>query len=260
MPTLRDVNRVGPGSSAPAACQRGISTLVTRTLAFLLTVFTALVAQPAAAQNGPWTSLFDGKTMTRGASSRPTTRRRCATAPGAKDCWEIVNGVLQKDGHANDIASKEQFGDFELELEWKIGDASNSGVFYRGTDEFNQIYWSAPEYQLLDNVNAADNKKDNHLAGSVYDLFAAPKDAAHPANEWNQTRIVAKGKPRRALAERQEGRLVRRRQRRVGCRHQGQQVQAREIPQLREGAEGLSRHPGRSSRDARSCATSESAS
>jgi hypothetical protein len=100
--------------------------------------------------------------------------KMCDT-PGAKDCWEIKDGVLQKDGHANDIASKEQFGDFELELEWKIGDASNSGVFYRGTDEFNQIYWSAPEYQLLDNVNAADNKKDNHLAGSVYDLYAAPR-------------------------------------------------------------------------------------
>src|SRR4029078_10919568 len=59
---------------------------------------------------------------------------------------------------------------------------------------FNQIYWSAPEYQLLDNVNAADNKKDNHLAGSVYDLYApVPKEAVKPANEWNQTRIVAKG-------------------------------------------------------------------
>ena len=95
--------------------------------------------------------------------------------------------------HANDIASKDQFGDFEFELEWKIGDASNSGVFYRGTDEFNQIYWSAPEYQLLDNVNAADNKKDNHLAGSVCDLYAAPKDAVRPVNQWNQTRIVASG-------------------------------------------------------------------
>ena len=83
--------------------------------------------------------------------------------------------------------------DFELELEWKIGTAGNSGVFYRGTDEFNQIYWSAPEYQLLDNVNAADNKTDNHLAGSVYDLYSVPKDAARPANDWNQTRIVAKG-------------------------------------------------------------------
>src|SRR5262245_65940974 len=88
---------------------------------------------------------------------------------GAKDCWESVNGVLRKDGHANDIASKEQFGDFELELEWKIGNASNSGVFHRGTDEFNQIYWSAPEYQLRDNVNAPATETDNQLARTGYD-------------------------------------------------------------------------------------------
>ena len=153
----------------------------------------ALMLQPAAPQPGPWTSLFDGKTMDAWRIFKTDKAPKMCDTPGAKDCWEIVNGVLQKDGHANDIASKDQFGDFELELEWKIGDASNSGVFYRGTDEFAQIYWSAPEYQLLDNINAADNKKDNHLAGSVYDLYAAPKDAAKLANEWNQTRIVAKG-------------------------------------------------------------------
>jgi hypothetical protein len=153
----------------------------------------ALMLQTAAAKAGPWKSLFDGKTMSAWRIFKTDNPPKMCDTPGAKDCWEIVDGVLQKDGHANDIASKEQFGDFELELEWKIGNASNSGVFYRGTDEFDQIYWSAPEYQLLDNANAADNKQDNHLAGSVYDLFAAPKDAARPANEWNQTRIVAKG-------------------------------------------------------------------
>jgi hypothetical protein len=133
---------------------------MTQIIAFLLT---AVVILPAAQKAGPWKSLFDGKSM---------------------NAWRIFK---------TDNASKEQFGDFELEFEWKIGKASNSGVFYRGTDEFNQIYWSAPEYQLLDNVDAADNKKDNHLAGSVYDLYAVPKDAARSANEWNQTRIVAKG-------------------------------------------------------------------
>jgi len=161
-----------------------------QTIAFLLLAF---VLQSAAPKAGPWKSLFDGKSMDAWRIFKTDNAPKMCATPGAKDCWEIVNGVLQKDGHANDIASKEQFGDFELELEWKIGNASNSGVFYRGTDEFNQIYWSAPEYQLLDNANAEDNKKDNHLAGSAYDLFAAPKDAAHPANEWNQTRIVAKG-------------------------------------------------------------------
>lgn len=153
----------------------------------------ALVLQPAAPKAGPWKSLFDGKTMNEWRIFKTDNAPKMCDTRGAKDCWEIVDGVLQKDGHANDIASKEQFGDFELELEWKIGDASNSGVFYRGTDEFDQIYWSAPEYQLLDNAKAADNKKDNHVAGSVYDLFAAPRDAAQPANQWNRTRIVARG-------------------------------------------------------------------
>jgi hypothetical protein len=159
-------------------------------------IVTALLTQTPAPAAGPWISLFDGKSMDAWRVFK-TDRApgMCETpgAPGNKDCWEIVNGVLQKDGHANDIASKEKFGDFELELEWNIGNASNSGVFYRGTEEFDQIYWSAPEYQLLDDVNADDNKKDNHLAGSVYDLFAPPKDVVHPAGQWNQTRIVARG-------------------------------------------------------------------
>ena len=163
---------------------------MTWTIAFLLS---AVFFQTAAPKPGPWKSLFDGKTMSAWRIFKTDNAPKMCDAAGAKDCWEIVNGVLQKDGHANDIASKDQFGDFELELEWKIGDASNSGVFYRGTDEFNQIYSSAPDYQLLDNVNAADNKKDNHLAGSVYDLYAAPKEAVRPANQWNQTRIVARG-------------------------------------------------------------------
>ena len=143
------------------ASSRGIPTLMSRTIALLLS---AVLSQAAAPQAGPWKSLFDGKSMNAWRIFKTDTAPKMCDAAAAKDCWEIANGVLRKDGHANDIASKEQFGDFELELEWKIGDASNSGVFYRGTDEFNQIYWSAPEYQLLDNVNAADNKKDNHLA------------------------------------------------------------------------------------------------
>ena len=112
---------------------------MTRTIAFLLT---AVLIQPAAAKAGPLKSLFDGKSMNAWRIFKTDNAPKMCDAPGAKDCWEIANGVLRKDGLANDIASKEQFGDFELELEWKIGDASNIGVFYRGTDEFNQIYWS----------------------------------------------------------------------------------------------------------------------
>src|SRR3954452_22951279 len=117
------------------------SIIMIQTIALL--VF-ALVLQPAAPKAGPWKSLFDGKTMSAWRIFKTDNAPKMCDAPGAKDCWEIANGVLRKDGDANDVASKEQFGDFELELEWKIGDASNSGVFYRGTDEFDQITGAHP--------------------------------------------------------------------------------------------------------------------
>ena len=164
----------------------GMSLLIT------LVASIALLQSPVG-KAGPWKSLFDGKTMDAWKIFKSeAVPKQCE--PGVlKDCWLVKDGELWKDGNANDMVTKEQFGDFELELEWKIGKAGNSGLFYRGTEEHNAIYWSAPEYQLLDNVNAADNKTDHHLAGSVYDLYEVPRDAAKPAEEWNLTRIVARG-------------------------------------------------------------------
>lgn len=161
----------------------------------ILAVAAWLAAAPAAAQQqaGPWKSLFDGKSLGAWRIFKSEAAPKLCEPPATTACWDIKDGALWKDGNANDMITKEQFGDFELELEWKIGKAGNSGIFYRGTEEHNAIYWSAPEYQLLDNIDAADNKTDNHLAGSVYDLYAVPKDAAKPAGEWNRTRIVAKG-------------------------------------------------------------------
>lgn len=133
---------------------------------------------------GPWRSLFDGKSIDQ-------WRRYKSDLPPQK--WEIKDGMLTKEGNASDLISKDQFGDFELEVDWNIGVAGNSGIFYRGTEEYNAIYWSAIEYQLLDNVKADDNKQPSHLAGAAYDLFPVPADAAKPAGEWNSTRIITRG-------------------------------------------------------------------
>ena len=107
--------------------------------------------------------------------------------------WKVENGTLAKDAPVADIVSKDEFGDFELELEWKIGDAGNSGIFYRGTEEYDHIYWSAPEYQLLDDLEAADNKTRLTCAGSVYAVYPSPAGHLKAVGDWNQTRIVALG-------------------------------------------------------------------
>jgi hypothetical protein len=132
----------------------------------------------------PWKVLFDGKSMDAWRGFR---------SDGVPSGWQIVGGALSKDTPTADIMSKEQFGDFELELEWKIGEAGNSGIFYRATEEYNRVYWSAPEYQLLDDIKGADNKTRLTCAGALYALYPSPAGNLKPIGEWNTTKIVAKG-------------------------------------------------------------------
>ena len=94
------------------------------------------VRNPQSAIAGaPWRALLDGSSLDawRGYKTE--------TIPAG---WRIDQGALVKDKPVADIVSKDEFGDFELELEWKIGEAGNSGIFYRGTEEYDHIYWSAP--------------------------------------------------------------------------------------------------------------------
>lgn len=107
--------------------------------------------------------------------------------------WTFADGVLSKTRPVADVVSKDEYGNFELELEWRIGDAGNSGIFYRGTEEYDHIYWSGPEYQLLDNIKADDNKTPLTRAGAAYGLYPAPDGHVKPIGEWNATRIVVNG-------------------------------------------------------------------
>jgi hypothetical protein len=131
-----------------------------------------------------WRSLFDGHSLDawRGYKGAPV--------PAG---WRIADGALVKDAPVEDIVSRDEFGDFELELEWRIGRAGNSGIFYRGTEEYEHIYWSAPEYQLLDDIEASDNKTRLTCAGSAYALYPSPAGHLKAVGKWNTTRIVARG-------------------------------------------------------------------
>jgi len=107
--------------------------------------------------------------------------------------WTISGNEITKSRGTGDIMTKDQFANFELELEWKIGNAGNSGIFYRATKEYDHIYWSGPEYQLLDDANAGDGKNPLTSAASAYGLYAPPRGVVKAADEWNTTRIVVKG-------------------------------------------------------------------
>lgn len=131
-----------------------------------------------------WRVLFDGTLL---------DSFRGWHSDGMPEGWHVVDGTLAKEGHVDDLVTRDQFGNFELELEWKVGKAGNSGVFYRGTREYDEIYWSGPEYQLLDDANAPDGRNRLTAAAAAYGLYAPAAGVVKPFGEWNKTRIVLKG-------------------------------------------------------------------
>lgn len=145
---------------------------------------TACAAAGAADAAGAWHALLE---------DHSASAWRGWKEPGLPAGWHVEGGVLSKDGAVDDLVTNRNYGNFELELEWKIGKAGNSGVFYRGTREYDHIYWSAPEYQLLDDANTEDGKSRLLAAGSDYALYPAPEGVVQPYDHWNRTRIIVKG-------------------------------------------------------------------
>jgi hypothetical protein len=135
-------------------------------------------------QAAGWRSLFDGT------STAAWRGYKSQTFPAG---WHIVDGTLTKSGPQEDIITRDQFGNFELAFDWKLSTGGNAGLFYRGTEEYDHIYWSAPEYQLLDDANHPDGKSRLTSAGAAYALYPSPAGIVKPANQWNSSLIVVQG-------------------------------------------------------------------
>ncbi len=143
----------------------------------------AAAAQRATDHAGPWHSLFDGTSMDQWRAYRN----------GDASGWHVADGTLGKSTITDDIITRQPYANFELELEWKISKGGNSGIFYRATEEYDHVYWSAPEYQLLDDAGALDGRNRLTAAGSDYAVYPSPAGIEKPAGEWNTTRIVVHG-------------------------------------------------------------------
>src|SRR5207249_1097666 len=55
-------------------------------------------------------------------------------------------------------------------------------------------YWNAPEMQVLDDAGHVDGKSRLTAAGAAYDVYPSPAGVVKPAGQWNQVRLVVKGK------------------------------------------------------------------
>jgi hypothetical protein len=151
-------------------------------------------AATAASTDAGFVSIFDGKT---------TTGWRGYNKPNFPSAgWNVVDGTLhcigsgtgEAGGAGGDIIYDKKLTNFELDLEWKISEGGNSGIFILAQEIPNEpIYKSAPEMQILDNERHPDAKlgtDGNRMAGSLYDLIPAKPQNAKPAGQWNQVHIT----------------------------------------------------------------------
>ena len=146
-----------------------------------------------------WRLLFDGKT------TNGWRGYRQQTMPGG---WQAIDGALTRVGQAADIITIDEFGDFELTLEWNLSPERQQRRPLPRHRRRRCEWKTAPEYQIIDNAYREPLKPGQH-AGANYDLDppVARRDETDRLVERDAHRRTRQ--PRRALAERREGRRVR---------------------------------------------------
>ncbi len=134
-----------------------------------------------------WRLLFDGKSA---AGWRGYKQKDAPTG------WQVKDGILAVVAKkAGDLITIDRFEDFELSLQWRIAAKGNSGVMYRVAETSGPTYVTGPEFQLNDDESGpVAQREDMHSSGALYDMYAPARPLHKAAGEWNDTRIVLRGK------------------------------------------------------------------
>ena len=123
--------------------------------------------------------------------------------PNPKDGghWRVVNGVIDYDalseaqGWGKNLWSKEQFGDFELLIDWRIKPTReiqnkiDTGIYLRGTPKAQVNIWTDP----MGSGEVRAYRLDKNLPAAVNRGATPSIKADRPVGQWNTFRIRMKG-------------------------------------------------------------------
>ena len=138
-------------------------------------------------QQAGWKLLFDGKNL---------DGWHTFTSKEIRPGWQIKDSALAcaDPKNAGDLCTNDQYDWFELQLDYNISHAGNSGIMYHVTDKGGATWATGPEFQLEDNEQAADPIR----CGWLYALYQPPidpktgktLDSTKPVGEWNHVRLL----------------------------------------------------------------------
>lgn len=153
-------------------------------------VIVGVVALCAAATCGAeeigYRTLFDGKSL---------AGWEGAGQPAEK-CWKVEEGTIVCTGEKGPwLRSKEEFGDFNLRLEYKLKAAGNSGVYIRvPADGKHHGDGAGIEVQTLDDQHGKYRElKPYQYTGSLYAIAPATSHVGKDPGEWNTLEINCRG-------------------------------------------------------------------
>ena len=140
-----------------------------------------------------WITLFDGESF---------VGWKVYGSDSITNEWQILDGAIVCHNGAGDqnmgfastsIRTIDTFGNFEFELEYKIGKGGNSGIFYHvvESDEYGYDFQTGPEFQVLDDEFSRSESEAYKMVGANYAMHAPTVEKKiNPFMEWNKVKIV----------------------------------------------------------------------
>jgi hypothetical protein len=113
--------------------------------------------------------------------------------PDQPAVWRVVKDkdgtpAIARQPAASCLWTKASYGDFVLELEFKVSPGCNSGIFFRSEPD-NPVQRGF-EIQVFDSHGEAPDK---HNTGALYDAKAADAMPEKPPGQWNTLKLEARG-------------------------------------------------------------------
>lgn len=174
---------------------RFIKTIILTCMLIIVSCTSQSADQTIEESSNDWIVLFDGSN---------TDQWRSYNSDSFPELgWSVQENVLIFEPPVGDgaeggrnLITKDKFENFHLQLDWRIEEGSNSGIFYGVLEQQGQaIFWSGPEYQIIDPdiFNEFNDDTRKRVSGALYDLVEPNPKNMNPIGEWNNTEIIVDG-------------------------------------------------------------------